>query len=202
MSKPGNILVIRLSSLGDVLMCAPAVKAIKDHFPGARITWLAEGPVSGLLLCQPFIDEVIQFPRGRLQAGLRAGNPFSVVREIKRFLALLRKDRYDYVVDFHGIIKSALITKCTRGGRKIGFGAMHAKEKSQLFYGERVDGIDKRMHKVDKNMLVACHLGTDASAPEVIFQAPDSAKGYIDNFFQHRLIPGNKLSLAMTDREV
>ena len=184
MSTPGNILVIRLSSLGDVLMCMPAVKAIRDHFPDARITWLVEGPVGELLSCQTFIDKVVQFPRDRLQDGLKAGNLFGVAREMKSFLARLRKDHYDCIIDFHGIIKSALIAAFARGDRKIGFNAMHAKEKSHLFYGERVHGTDRRMHKVDKNMLMARYLGAGNAVPEVILKAPDSAYVYIDNFFQ------------------
>lgn len=184
MSTPGNILVIRLSSLGDVLMCMPAVKAIRDRFPGARITWLVEGPVGELLSCQTFIDEVVQFPRGRLQDGLRAGQLISIAREIKSFLAHLRKDRYDCVVDFHGIIKSALISVCARGDRKIGFGAVHAKEKSHIFYGECVHGTDRRMHKVDKNMLMARYLGAGNTAAKITLQVPDIVHEYIDIFFQ------------------
>lgn len=191
-----NILVIRLSSLGDVLMCMPAVKAIRDHFPDARITWLVEGPVGELLSCQTFIDKVIQFPRGRLQDGLRARNPLGVAREMKSFLTHLRKDHYDCIVDFHGIIKSALITACARGDRKIGFGTMHAKEKSHLFYGECVRGTDRRMHKVDKNMLVARYLGAGNAAPEVMLQVPDIVYGYIDTFFQQTGIPSPVFAMS------
>lgn len=185
MSTPVNILVVRLSSLGDVLLCMPAVKAIRDRFPDAHITWLVEGSVGELLSCQTFIDEVIQFPRGRLQDGLRAANPISVARELKGFLSRLRKVRYDCIIDLHGIIKSALISACARGDRKIGFDAVHAKEKSHLFYRERVHGTDRRMHKVDKNMLMARYIGADSAVPEVTLKAPGSAGAYIDNFFQH-----------------
>ncbi|HNS15324.1 MAG TPA: glycosyltransferase family 9 protein [Syntrophorhabdaceae bacterium] len=185
MSTPGNILVIRLSSLGDVLMCMPAVKAIRDRFPDAGITWLVEGPVGELLAFQTFIDKVMQFPRGRLQNGLKAGDLPGAAREIKGFLARLRKDRYDCIVDFHGIIKSAFISACARGGRKVGFDAMHAKEQSHLFYGERVRGTDRRMHKVEKNMLVARYLGAGDAVPEVLLEVPDDIKRYVDNFFHH-----------------
>ncbi len=166
-------------------MCIPAVKAMRDRFPDARITWLVEGPVGELLAFQTFIDEVIQFPRRRLQDGLKAGSLLNVAREMKRFLAHLRKDHYDCIVDFHGIIKSALISLCARGDRKIGFDAIHAKEKSHIFYGECVRGTDRRMHKVDKNMLVARYLGAGNARPETMLQAPDSVYRYIENFFRN-----------------
>jgi len=186
MPAPDNILVIRLSSLGDVLMCMPAVKAIRERFPDARITWLVEGPVGKLLAFQTFIDRVMLFPRARLQSGLKAGDLPGVAGEIKNFLARLRKDRYDFIVDFHGIIKSALLSACARGSRKIGFDAMYAKEKSHLFYGERVRGTDRRIHKVEKNMLVARYLGAGDAAPAVSLKAPDDAYRYIDDFFQRQ----------------
>ena len=166
-------------------MCMPAVKAIRDRFPDAGITWLVEGPVGELLAFQTFIDKVMQFPRGRLQNGLKAGDLPGAAREIKGFLARLRKDRYDCIVDFHGIIKSAIISACARGGRKVGFDAMHAKEQSHLFYGERVRGTDRRMHKVEKNMLVARYLGAGDAVPEVLLEVPDDIKRYVDNFFHH-----------------
>ncbi len=166
-------------------MCMPAVKAIRNRFPDAGITWLVEGPVGELLTFQTFIDKVIQFPRGRLQNGLKAGDLPGAAREIKGFLARLRKDRYDCIVDLHGIIKSAFISVCARGGRKVGFDAMHAKEQSHLFYGECVPGTDRRMHKVEKNMLVARYLGAGDAVPEVSLEVPDDIKRYVDNFFHH-----------------
>jgi len=71
MPKLNNILIIRLSSLGDVLMSIPAVRAIRDKFPAAHISWLVEGSVGEFLACQDFIDEVIRFPRGDAIKGLK-----------------------------------------------------------------------------------------------------------------------------------
>jgi heptosyltransferase-1 len=74
MSNLSNILIIRLSSLGDVLMTIPAVKGIRDRFPDAHISWLVEGPVGEFLTCQDFVDEVIIFPRSDAIKGLKKGN--------------------------------------------------------------------------------------------------------------------------------
>ena len=75
MSAPSSILVIRLSSLGDVLMTLPAVRAIRDAYPHprTRLTWLVEGSVGELLSHQGFIDEVIMphSTRRRVALGLR-----------------------------------------------------------------------------------------------------------------------------------
>ncbi|MBA4390475.1 MAG: hypothetical protein C0399_06010 [Syntrophus sp. (in: bacteria)] len=182
--QPNNILIIRLSSLGDVLMAIPAVRAIRNNFPDARITWLVEGAVSEFLACQDFIDEVIRFPRGPIMQGLKRGNIFKIQKEAGRFLRHLRKDKYDLILDFHGIAKSALFSMIAGGKKKIGFGKMFAKEKSYLFYHSAVNGPDQRMHKVERNMLLAEHLACTGAIPAAPLNTSGDAIAYIDNFLQ------------------
>jgi heptosyltransferase I len=184
MPKLSNILIIRLSSLGDVLMTIPAVRGIRDQFPDAHISWLVEGPVGEFLKCQEFIDEVIIFPRSDTMKGLKKGNIPRAGKTLGPFLRSVRNRKYDLVVDFHGIAKSALFSMMARGTKKIGFGDMFAKEKSHLFYHNRINGSDKRMHKVDRNMLLANYLGYASSVPKVNLNIHDNATAYIDNFFR------------------
>ena len=159
MAVPRNILVIRLSSLGDVLLTMPAVQSIKMTFPGSSITWLVEGGVGELLSHQAFLDRVIRFPRGRIEGALRRGNLTSAGRELSSFVRALRAEEYDVVLDFHGIVKSALLARAAKTGRRIGFDRTFAKEASWLAYDERVGGQDKRLHKVRRNMLLSARLG-------------------------------------------
>jgi heptosyltransferase I len=184
MSELNNILIIRLSSLGDVLMTIPAVRGIRDKFPDAHISWLVEGPVSKLLACQDFIDEVIIFPRSDAMKGLKTGNLSRAGKTLGPFLRSMRKREYDLVVDFHGIAKSALFSMMAKGTKKIGFGDMFAKEKSHFFYHNKINGSDKRMHKVERNMLLANYLGYTNSFPKVILKTSDDAVLYVDNFFR------------------
>jgi lipopolysaccharide heptosyltransferase I len=190
MRQSEKILVIRLSSLGDVLMALPAVKALRDSHPGARISWLVEGSVGEFLSHQTFIDEVIPFPRSGLMRTLRRMDLAGTMGLSRRFISHLRSQEYDSILDFHGIIKSALLSVCVRGkGRKIGFGKTFAKEKSHLFYHERVDHWDRRIHKVDRNMLLSCKLGTTVAVPTVGLVAPGSAVAYIEDYLSSSAIP-------------
>ena len=184
MSELSNILVIRLSSLGDVLMTIPAVRSIRERFPDAHISWLVEGPVSEFLTCQDFIDEVIIFPRSNTMKGLKTGNIPRAGKALGPFLRNMRKREYDLVVDFHGIAKSALFSIMAKRTKTIGFGDMFAKEKSHLFYHNKINGSDKRMHKVERNMLLANYLGYTNSVPNVILKTSDDAAVYVDNFFR------------------
>ena len=85
--------------------------------------------------------------------------------EMGIFLKKLRGGEYDLIIDFHGIIKSALFSKFVKGKRTIGFGKTVAKEKSHFFYGERVENENKRLQG-RRNMLIPRHLGTGNAIPE------------------------------------
>lgn len=184
MAEPHNILVIRLSSLGDVLMCVPAVRALRRQFPNAHISWLAEGSVAGILARQDFIDDVIYFPRGALSRHFKTGHFATTAYILKDFLKTLRQRKYDLIIDLHGIAKSVALMMLVRGRRTIGFGTMFAKDMTHLFYRERINGIQKRVHKVERNMLVANFLGCREAAAELQLNAHDEAKRYITDFFQ------------------
>lgn len=183
MSSPDSILVIRLSSFGDVLMTIPAVKALREYYPNTHLSWLVEGSVGELLAHQDFIDEVIHFPRGSIQSSMKRGNLSQATKEMRGFMNKLRSGEYDLILDFHGIIKSALFSKLAKGKRILGFGKSLAKEKSHLFYHECVECEDKRLHKVERNMLIARHLGVDIAVPSIKLETPPDAESYIDEFF-------------------
>jgi heptosyltransferase I len=184
MAEPHNILVIRLSSLGDVLMSVPAVRALRQHFPEAHISWLAEGSVAGILAQQDFIDDVIYFPRGALSRHLKTGHLPTTAYILKDFLKTLRQRKYDLIIDFHGIAKSVAMMLLARGGRTVGFGTMFAKDMSHVFYRERINGIQKRIHKVERNMLVASFMGCTEPAAELPLRAHDETRRYIHDFFR------------------
>jgi heptosyltransferase I len=183
MLNPNNILVIRLSSLGDVLMSIPAVVAIRNTYADARISWLVEGSVSELLSYQGFVDEVIEFPRQDIVRAVRKSDPVRAIQELNRFLKRLRSVEYGIIADFHGIIKSAIFARIARGVRRVGFGKTYAKEESHLFYGETVSSDDKRVHKVERNMLIARYLGADEKIPEPGLLVPTEVEDYVDKFF-------------------
>ncbi len=173
--------MIRLSSLGDVLLTMPAVQAIKAAEPVTTVTWLVEGSPSELLAHQAFVDRVIEFPRSEISGSLQAGRFDSALAALAAFRSSLRRDTYDAVVDFHGIIKSALFTWTSRSTKRIGFDRRPAKEGSWLFYNEKTAVPHNHMHKADRNMLLASRLGA-AGSSEIDLKIPPAAASYIDAF--------------------
>jgi ADP-heptose:LPS heptosyltransferase len=171
-------------------MSIPAVIAIRNTYGDARIIWLVEGSVSRFLSYQGFIDGVIEFPRNSIVRAVKKSDLIGAMKEINVFLKRLRQADYDVIADFHGIIKSAIFSKIARGARRIGFGKIYAKEKSHLFYGETVTAGDNRIHKVERNMLIARHLGAGKEIPAAKLVVPSEMERYIDSFFLEAGISG------------
>lgn len=189
MAIPTDILVIRLSSLGDVLLTMPAVQAVKRAIPGASVSWLVEGSAAGLLRHQPFVDRVIEFPRSKVEGDLRRGRIISAGRAMGAFLRDLRHGRFDLVMDFHGILKSALLTRSARAVKRIGFDRTLAKELSWLAYDEKTGNNGRRLHKVRRNMLLASSLGA-GEAPELSVETSRESDQYADRFLASAGVTG------------
>lgn len=112
MLAPFRILIVKLTSLGDVIKTLPVVDDIRRQIPGAAIDWVVERPCDALLALHPGIDRVIplELRRYRLERrywhGLRAALPD---------LGCLRARRYDRIIDLQGRMKSALVAGLARG---------------------------------------------------------------------------------------
>ena len=148
-----KILLVRLSSFGDVVFTLPLARALRGA--ADRVGWAVEGPLAELVEGAPYVDEV-------LVATTRAWRrrPFSAEtrREVEAFLAALRAFDPGVVVDAQGLAKSAWVTFAARASRKIGFGFRSATESvNALATDERVD-VPPGTHVVDRGLALARHL--------------------------------------------
>jgi heptosyltransferase-1 len=115
-----KILLVRVSSLGDVLHNLPIVADIQRHYPGAQVDWVVEESYVSLVRLNPHVRKVIPFALRRWKKGL--GNP-AVRAELRAFFRDLRAEQYDYVFDTQGLIKTGIIMAAARarpGGHKVG----------------------------------------------------------------------------------
>ena len=158
-----KILVIRLSAIGDVVHTLPAAQLLKKYLPGCRITWLVEEAAADLIAGYEGIDAVIVSKRTSWLRALRRGNFLAAYTEAAAFLRRLRRDEYDLVLDFQGLLKSSLLAGLARGKRKIGFA--HAREGAAFFYTEHVPAPDFNDHAITRHMGLLQYLGiTDKTA--------------------------------------
>jgi len=107
-----NILLVRLRLIGDVVFTTPAIRAIRRHYPDARITYIVEEEAAAVVRHNPHLDAVIvaRSPHapGRLRADL------ALIRR-------LRRERYDLAIDFHGGPRSSLLTWLSGAPTRIGY---------------------------------------------------------------------------------
>ena len=130
--------MVRLGALGDVVRTLPAFRALRAGYPGAHITWLVERKAAGALAGQPGLDEVLVFPREELSARLRAWDLPGLWRRARSVRASLRARRFDLVLDFHGILKSGLLSRMTGAPVRVGYAPPHGRELAWLFANLRV----------------------------------------------------------------
>ncbi len=160
-----NILVVRLSSLGDLVHTLPAVAALRRHFPQGRIDWLVETRHRDLLLDNPDIDSIIEVDTLGWRRKLAYPRTW---KEIGRAVAAIRARRYDFVVDLQGTIKSSVSAFLARSDRRIGFATSHLRERAAaLLYTERVPPNGTGPHVIDRHLHLLSALGISSPTPSM-----------------------------------
>ena len=179
-----KILVLRLSSVGDVIRTLPAVKALKEHYPSSHITWIVEEPSKTLLESQPEIDEVIMFPRKRWTEGIKSARGlWRTFGEARRFVSDLRKRQFDVAIDFHGVLKSGLLCFLSGSLKRIGFDRKSTKEGNFLFSNVKVSLPGERMNRFQRNFALLGALGLEVKTFNPGLHIPAKDQAYVDSFF-------------------
>ncbi|MSV36194.1 MAG: lipopolysaccharide heptosyltransferase family protein [Bryobacterales bacterium] len=135
-----RILVIRLSSMGDVIHTLPAVASLKHRFPHSHLTWLVRPRWTPLLEGNPYVDEVVAVERS-------VSASFAEARR-------LRARHFDLAVDFQGLIQTALLGAAARPRKLAGFDRTQVRERwAALFYSSEVP--TQAAHVVERNLELA-----------------------------------------------
>ncbi len=168
-----NILLVKLSALGDVIHTLPSLAALRGHYPEAHLTWVVEEAAADLIRGHPCLDRVIVSRRKTWLNEIRRGRISPTLREIRAFLRELRDRPYDLVIDFHGLLKSSLLVALSRGKRRLGYDSW--QELSGLFLNEKVPE-DLSKHAVDRYLDLVYHLGVSPLPRDFLIDLPDEAE--------------------------
>jgi len=159
-----NILIIKMSSLGDVLHTLPFAAVLRKRFPGARLTWLVHPQFGGFVPDKPLIDEVIYWDKAAFKKKTLSGK----LRELKNLRDVLRSRCFDLVIDMQGLFKSALMAALTGCPNRIGYAEM--REGSGLV-SRAIAGAHRHDHVIERYLDVARYLGCEVK--EIEFPLPD-----------------------------
>src|SRR5579864_3831407 len=98
-----RILLVKTTSLGDVIHCLPAVSDLAAHFPQAEVDWVVEEPYAGIVALHPAVARVLPVAVRRWRKSLAARGTWDEISDFKRLLA---PEGYDRVIDAQGLVKS------------------------------------------------------------------------------------------------
>ncbi|HEY1465292.1 MAG TPA: lipopolysaccharide heptosyltransferase I [Terriglobales bacterium] len=164
---PKKILVVRLGAMGDVIHALPAVDALRQVFPDAKIGWVVEerwvellcSPSSGL--CgptspqRPLVEAIHTVNTFRWRANLFASQTRKEIKELKRSL---RAENYDAAIDFQGALKSAVIARWSKAKQIYGFAAPREKI-ARRFYLQKVAATGSHVIEQNLSLAQACTQG-------------------------------------------
>lgn len=146
-----RILLVKTSSLGDVIHNLPVVSDLLRHFPDATIDWCVEENFTDIPRLHPGVAEVVPVAIRRWRQALYTPATWREIADARR---RLRATRYDAVLDTQGLIKSALVTFCTEGC-SYGYAAEVARETLASYFYDKTFVIPPNAHAVDRNRWLA-----------------------------------------------
>jgi len=186
-----NILIIKPSSLGDIVLALPVLSGLRTSFPDAKISWLIRPDFAPLLENHPHLDEIIVFDRRYLGKGWY--NP----RALASLLVLIRRLRrssFDAVFDLQGLFRTASL--CWLTGCKKRFGMLTAREFAHIFYTHKVSQDKDCIHLVDYYLKIIKAAGASEADVQFILPQTDAAAGSVGRLLAgHSIRSGNYVVL-------
>jgi lipopolysaccharide heptosyltransferase I len=165
-----NILLVKPSSLGDVVLALPALTALRRSFPEAKISWLIRPEFAPLLENHPHLDNILTFDRkflGKAWCNPRAfGALLSLFRRLKR-------DRFDLVIDLQGLFRTASLAWLS--GCKKRLGMTTSRELAHIFYTDSVPQNQDCVHLVDYYLKIVQAAGASEAMPEFVLPVDPAA---------------------------
>jgi ADP-heptose:LPS heptosyltransferase len=167
-----DFLLIRLSSLGDIIHTLPAFSALRKTFLGAKITWAVESPGKEILELVPGIDQILVCRKNPLAAGFRTRKKATIA------------------LDFQGLLKSAVLAFFSGAHRRLGFNRLNLKEPlARFFYTETIPPVDEFAHHVIyKNFCLLEPLGIKPELGTKSFDFPLLIPSELKNQVQEKLV--------------
>ncbi|MCX7794006.1 MAG: lipopolysaccharide heptosyltransferase II [Thermodesulfovibrionales bacterium] len=159
-----KILIIKPSSLGDIIHSLPVLNSLNECFPEAEIHWLIARNFAPLLEEHPMIKRLWIIDKDRWKDPL---NLFSTMRDLWGLGKELKKEEFQIVIDLQGLLRSGIIAFFTESPLRIGF--KEARELSYIFYTHRVEG-GRDIHAVERYLKVLSVL--DCPVKEIVFPLP------------------------------
>ncbi len=160
---PQRVLILKPSSLGDIVHTLPAAAALRAAFPSAHFTWMVNPEWAPLLQGNPHLDETLIFPRSDFRG------PAGWVRFLRWRRDLAKPYRPDLILDFQGLLRTALVARAFRGVPVIGLS--DAREGARLAQTRTVP-VSPKSHAVERYLALAAATGASLAGRPVFHLPP------------------------------
>ncbi len=166
-----NILLIKPSSLGDIVMALPALASLRRSFPQAKISWLVRPEFAPIIEEHPHLDEIILFDRKALASAWRHPGAFGQLMDL---IHRLRRGRFDAVLDLQGLFRTASLAWLS--GCKRRFGPVWRREVAHWFYTTKIPPRLEWVHVIDYyRKLIEAMGGSDLGVEFILPEKPAAA---------------------------
>ena len=178
MTDPAQrFLIVRLSSIGDIVHALPAAAALAETFPQAQIHWVVEKRHALLLDGNPHLQRILVLDTLGWRKHLTSSATW---REIRNGVSGLRRTHYTAAIDFQGLWKSAVVTRLSRAQERIGFAERWLREPSAaILYTQRVSP-HEHIHVVEENLALVEQLGARTQHWQFPLPFSDEDDAYVD----------------------
>lgn len=147
MNKPQRVLIVKPSSLGDIIHSLPFLKALKGLYPEAELYWLVNRGFEKILEGNPYLSGIIPFDRS-----IWSRDPKKGIKGFIEIVKTIRSMKFDMVFDLQGLFRSGLISFLT--GSKERIGLKYSRELSSIFYTKRLGYSKNDNHAVLRNLSI------------------------------------------------
>jgi len=181
--KTLKVLIVKTSSLGDVIHTLPALTDAKANIPEVQFSWVVEESFAEIPNWHPAVVKVIPVAWRRWRKNLKAA---LLSGEIFHFLATLRQEKYDLIIDAQGLIKSAIIAAFAFGVR-CGYAKNSVREPQAAYFYKNKYEVAKNQHAITRSrqlFALSLHYTLPPNAPhyginEKIFPQTEKHEKYM-----------------------
>jgi heptosyltransferase-1 len=164
-----NILIIRLSSLGDIIHTLPAFTALREKKPTAKIVWIVEENGREILELVPGIDRIVVAKTKEWR--ITSSQFWSEFKSLRKDI----RKRDQTAIDFQGLAKSGIVSYLSRAKKRIGFHRKNLKEPiASMFYTNQLNEVSEKIHVIQKNLKLLSLLGIEEEQFKFPLVIPDT----------------------------
>jgi lipopolysaccharide heptosyltransferase I len=194
-----KFLIIRLSAIGDVVRTLPALRALRNKFPSAYIAWIVEENAGDILQGHPDLNRLFVFKRKRWTKEIsNLQSILNPLKEVIDFFREIREERFDIVLDFHGILKSGVISFLSGVPLRVGFNRKYSKECNHFFNNYHINLDTDAINRIERNLNLIRFLGINCDDDQYpIIPIANEDRDYINNFFTEKGLNKHNLLIAI-----